>query len=1309
MKLLIPLLAISATNALFAANPISVLQLSNQKEWSFVENKGQLIGEDHKTLTDVKYYSQSGSVHIYCQQGMVSFVFVRMEDKNGNKSSEASGQPVLGVGVQNFKPLHQEQFSNTKMTTARMDLVLINSNQSATITASEQQEYYENFYTTGDANHGISNVHTFKKVTYEDIYPHIDMVLNPEGQGMEYSFLVHPGGNVEDIRIKWNGTDNKKALKSGGFKFCNDLGSMEESAPLSFAGGNVVASSFMKRDVGYGFKVGSYDRGKNILIDPKLVWAITFGGGGIEQGLGVSADRSGNVYMTGIANSSTGIATTGAYQTSFGGNQDAFLAKFNNFGTKLWVTYYGGSNYDFGQAVSTDASGNIYITGFTVSNGLSTSGAYQTSNKGYYNAFLAKFTSSGGISWATYYGGGPSSYDEAFGVCTDGSGNVYIGGSTTSAGIATSGAYKTSYTGGSAGNAFLAKFSSSGSLSWSTYYGGSAGDAVRGVNTDTFGNVYIVGSTVSSTGIATFGAYQTSYAGGANYGGDAFLAKFAGSGNLVWATYYGGSDEDYGQGVSTDGTGNIFITGFTASSNGIATSGAFQTSYNSGDLDAFLAKFSSSGSLSWATYYGGNVDDRGYGVSTDPSGNAYVGGWTNSSGSLATTGAYQTSNAGYEDAFLATFSPSGKLSWATYYGGSLDDYGQAVSTDIYGNAYIAGSTINNAASQENAFLAKFSFLNQNDAGITSIKNPKGVFCTGNKSVQVSLKNFGTSVLDSVKILWSVNSKVQKPYSWYGKLNPDSLTSVNLGSFSLTAGYDTIRAWTSEPNGISDSVPANDSAKIIDTVNAAPSPNAGGNHAICNGDNITMGASATNGHTYSWTSNPAGFTSNVSNPTATPLASTTYYLLEKITSTGCSAIDSATIIVNPLPSATAGINQAACVGASVSIGSTSINGHSYSWISKPSGFSATVSNPTVTPINSTTYYLKETIVATGCSKTDSVSITLNPIPDAIAGSAQSICVGQTTAIGFNSISGHTYSWSSNPTGFISSISNPTITPTITTTYYLTETIALTGCQKSDSVKITVNPQPNARVGSSQTICSGDSAKIGANPVPGDKYSWVSSPAGFTSILSNPYVTPKSTSTYTLTETIGSCTKTDSVKITVNPSPDAGWTSTNFTKNYAFKVKDSSLAKSFFVWDFGDGTGTFTGYSVNHIFPTNKTFSVKLTVTNTNGCLSVHDSTMIISTSGITSDVNTDLYNLRIFPNPFQNKATLNFTLPQSARVKISLMDIAGRIIYFPADNTFNPGPNQITINASEAGLSPGTYYLNIMINDLFITKKIIEVR
>jgi hypothetical protein len=378
-------------------------------------------------------------------------------------------------------------------------------------------------------------------------------------------------------------------------------------------------------------------------------WATYYGGSEWDYGTSCAIDASGNIYMIGSTSSTSGIATAGAHETTI---NDGFLVKFNSNGVRQWGTYFEGN----GNACTTDASGNIYIVGLTNStSGIATAGAHQTVMSGSGDAFLVKFNSSGVKQWGTYFGGassGASGMEKGISCATDALGNVYMVGQTPStSGIATTGAHQTIYGGGSC-DAFLVKFNSSGVMQSGTYYGGAGVDIGYSCATDATGNVYLAGDTQqeflpASSGMTTIGAHQSAYGGGYS---DGFLVKFDSNGLRQWGTYYGGSLLDVSFSCATDASGNVYMSGNTQSSSGIATAGAHQTTVN----DAFLVSFNSSGVRQSGTYYGGikNV------CTSDASGNVYMTGYTQSSSGIATAGAHQTAkgNSGYSDAFLVKFS-----------------------------------------------------------------------------------------------------------------------------------------------------------------------------------------------------------------------------------------------------------------------------------------------------------------------------------------------------------------------------------------------------------------------------------------------------------------------------------------------------------------------------------------------------------------------------------------------------------------------------------------------------------------------------
>lgn len=324
------------------------------------------------------------------------------------------------------------------------------------------------------------------------------------------------------------------------------------------------------------------------------------------------------------------------------------------------------------------------------------------------------------LEWSSYFG--DADLDLSYAVASGPAGSLYLAGATSSlANIATTGAYQGSFGGGAGyfGNdAFLARFTADGECLWATYYGGSEEDIGTSVASDNAGNIYLAGYTAGSTGLATPGSHQPLPGGGY----DGFLVRFDSSGNRLWATYYGGSADDCWGGpvpVSCDQAGNVYLAG-TTQSTGLATPGAAQATPGGYD-DAFLVKFDVSGNRYWATYLGGEANDYMGGICTDTGGNVIATGTTNSTTGIAAPGAYLGSLAGDSDGFLARYSDTGTLLWATYFGGSAAEYGKAVSCDTTGAIYMAGITSSSggiatpgawqdtfAGGYEDVYLARFT-------------------------------------------------------------------------------------------------------------------------------------------------------------------------------------------------------------------------------------------------------------------------------------------------------------------------------------------------------------------------------------------------------------------------------------------------------------------------------------------------------------------------------------------------------------------------------------------------------------------------
>ncbi len=962
-------------------NPEKVKEISvNEKEWSFVENKGQLTG------SDAKFYGQQDGVTLYCKPGSIGFSFCKTESQpNVNNNQSVTGKSNLRLPKQKDIPV------NLKTSNCKADLVFLNANPNAQIEASDRQAFYENFYLSGLPEEGVTHVRTYKTITYHNIYPQIDLVLQPKGQGLKYSFIVNPGGNPAVIQIKWNGPKDVDLKDDGSilysFETNNDKGvqsfDLSENAPVSYQGKSTIQGNFkISNEKTISFNIGNYNKTKTLVIDPWIVWGTYFNGSnGGSNGYAVATDASGNIYLGGANSSTKGLATSGAFQSTGGGG---FFTKFRQDGTRVWATYY-----DAAVTNMVTAKGYIYISGLAGgSSGIATSGAYQISCAGGVDDFLAKFDTSGTRKWGTFYGGNKDEYNG--GLSVDSSGNLYLAGASSSkTGIATSGAFETSI---KDYGAFLAKFNNSGSLQWGTYLKGNYYETGYGVASDLSGNVYLYGNTDSDSGIATSGTYQST--GSATYF-PAFIVKFTGDGkHRIWGTYYG-QYYMYCGGIILDKNSNIYICGQTTSSTGIATNGTFLTTYLGGsDGDAFLAKFDTTGSLLWGTYYG-DTTTFGTNIAESKQGNIYMTGSTEGKSYISSAGAYRANSNGGDNSFLASFSSLGQRLWGTYYGGNYTE-GEDVAvsgTEIYISGYTGSSNgiATHGAFQSSylgsvsAFLADFGDP-VNDAGISSILIYSSKFCPGTtQPVKVILQNYSHTQLDSVTIHCNINGKLQTPYKWKGNIDYFGNDTVTIGNFYFPAINNTITAWTTNPNGVHDSDNNNDTSIVTIATFPLPTAFVGYDSAVCMGDSTFLGTDSIRGHSYTWSSNPVGFSSSKSKVATIPHAATTYYLTEKIKATGCTSSDSIKVVLKPFPKARFNVNDTvACLyGNSFAFkdSSTVSAGKIATWIydfGDGSGSGTSNKNPSHTYLSDGTHKVILAVSTIyGCIDTTSKNVSIYP--------------------------------------------------------------------------------------------------------------------------------------------------------------------------------------------------------------------------------------------------------------------------------------------------------------------------------------------
>jgi hypothetical protein len=661
-------------------------------------------------------------------------------------------------------------------------MILAGANENVQAVGASPLPGESNYFIGNDPSRWVTHVPNFAKVRYQGIYPGIDQIYYGNQGEMETDFVVNPQADPGLIRFNLPGAEKLALDGEGNLVIKSAGGVVLFKRPVAYQEMQgrrqlVEARYELSASQEVTFKLGKYDHQSALVIDPVLIYSTYLGGTGGDVGYGIAVDSLGEAFVTGTTGS-INFPTTSAAQSNYAGDGDAFIIKMTAAGTGVvYSTYLGGGGSDTATSIAIDPSGNAYVAGKTASLDFPvTTGAFQTVYGGGGDGFIAKLGPTGStIIYSSYLGG--SAADSVQAVAIDSSGNAYLTGSTQSSDFPTDNPLQIGNDGCSTVNnllsctsdVFVTKVAPSGaSMVYSTYLGGSDADVGEGIAVDSSGIVYIAGYTFS-TDFPTQNAFQSSNRGSV----DAFLTALDANGaNLVFSTYFGGSGVDRAFGLALDATGNIYLAGDSNSTDFPTSVNAFQPT-NKGQGDAFVCKFTPGASSSvFSTLLGGTGTDRITSIALDPSGNAYVTGFTNSSDFrladplqriLGIFGASSCGSTACSDAFAAKLRSSGDLVYSTYLGGNGTDFGQAVAVDSSGQAYVTGGTSSlnfpviagasqgsyaGAASSTNVFIAKISSV---DAGAVAL-NPQSLNF-GNQSLNttsdplaVTLINAGSSPL-----------------------------------------------------------------------------------------------------------------------------------------------------------------------------------------------------------------------------------------------------------------------------------------------------------------------------------------------------------------------------------------------------------------------------------------------------------------------------------------------------------------------------------------------------------------------------------
>lgn len=593
-------------------------------------------------------------------------------------------------------------------------------------------------------------------------------------------------------------------------------------------------------------------------------------------------------------------------------------------------------------------------------------------------------------------------------------------------------------------------------------------------------------------------------------------------------------------------------------------------------------------------------------------------------------------------------------------------------------------------------------LSPNDAGIIAVIKPAAGTCASKLDVSVVIKNFGNDTLKSAVITWSVNGNVQTPYNWSKKLITNATDTVIIGSYDFSSSFNPrfiVKA--NLPNGQSDGIQFNDSIIINRALRALPTANAGTDMNICQGDSLVLGSGPGTGLSYKWMTISNTVIGTNSEITVKPTSKTKYILEVTNIAFGCNQRDTVEIGTTTRPAADAGKDKTICPGNTVQIGTTSQSGFSYTWSSKPAGFTSTSANPTDVPAQTTTYILEKSVTGSGCNDLDTVLVTVASLPIPKISGLDVMCNGIVLNYNTASINGSNYKW--KITGGIINTGQNTNSVNVKWNVAgigilkVIETNSA-GCKDSTSFYVTVNQNPKADFSISGT-CLTSISKFNNLSINAQTYAWTFGD-GTTSIANDPAHTYPEAISYNVRliakNSLG-CNDTMTKLLPIDPLPIASFTYVAKSGN-TIDFKNTSTVSSGTInswnWKFGDGD-TAILENPSHKYSNSSNSFVTLCVKSLAGC-----ENCISKEVGFAKINSVSNYiGLKVYPNPSSGNFTINSTKQMKS---IEVINTLGQVI-----KTFDLLPdNELKLNITEQ--SSGIYFIKIDCGNQYqvvrITKK-----
>lgn len=741
----------------------TLIQLADELVNSpFIENRGQVLNTEGDPESSIRFYTRSMYPNTYLTDSRVSYVFC-----------------------------HLDTIPASDDTLTRIDLTFTNGNSRPPLAAGlEEQSWHHNYYHPHIAP-GRERVPLNNKVLYADIYENIDAIFGQGPDGLFIRLICKPGSDPSDIILNFDGQTALSVLGNGNLKAETLLEDLILKAPSA----KFIAANGTETNAGWTptFSVGS---GGNVTITTSTVpdgstLVIKTGGGREEEEFdetwwstyyghthndiqnSITYSISGaHLFSTGM--SSSVMFPVNQFEQSAQGSADITINGFQNNGTPIWFTMFGGTSSDGsdqrekGFDISTNDENYLYVGGRAEGDWISS--MLPNPNGGYHDSEPIDFQRgivmrmsqfSGAIAWATLFGAPSSLFESITAVKAKPDGGVIVAGystlTTNDFPIVASGDQHSQET----GDMYIGEFDASDNLIWSTRFGPRSPNNLNDANIpndidrDENGNIVVVGYARYDNGTST-DYFPTSNGGDVfehtlNSNNDGFIVKFDDARELIWSTYFGGSEFDVASGVQCDDDGDIFVYGYTKSdreSDGFPIKffeGVAIDDELGGLSDLYIAKFNSDGEQIFTRYFGGENEDKSSTVTHPDFSNVFFGSGANNTGpgggglALADDGSifitgltkgglptdWHTSNepefffdvhsGGIWDAFITTFGSELSVRDCMYFGGSSADAGHDIDVFINQEEYeviMAGHTSTTSVNYPTSKMVPTSYFNE---------------------------------------------------------------------------------------------------------------------------------------------------------------------------------------------------------------------------------------------------------------------------------------------------------------------------------------------------------------------------------------------------------------------------------------------------------------------------------------------------------------------------------------------------------------------------------------------------------------------